>query len=116
MAAFLLMIYLIAPISWDHHLVFVLPALISALGLILQGTIRGKAAFAVAVPVLMLAWRYQMDARLFKKHWWTLLGFAQFYAVAALWIFFLVRLARTPSSAPKERGVSALVQALEPQT
>jgi hypothetical protein len=115
MAAFLLMIYLIAPISWDHHLVFVLPALIAALGLILQGTIRGKTAFAVAVTVVMLAWRYQMDAHLFKKHWWMLLGFAQLYAVAALWIFFLFRLARASSSAPEHPAIPALSHSLQPQ-
>src|SRR6185437_16093704 len=63
-AAFLLMMYLVAPISWDHHLVYVLPAAILALGFIVQAKIRGKAAFWLAVALCILAWRVELDVSL----------------------------------------------------
>ena len=113
-AAFLLMMYLVAPISWDHHLVYVLPAAILALGFIVQERIRGKAAFWLAAILCMLAWRVELDASLFQKHWWMLLGFVKFYAVAALWVFFLVRLARAPSRAAEESSAPVISQALQP--
>jgi hypothetical protein len=114
-AAFLLMMYLVAPVSWDHHLVYVLPAAILALGFIVERKIRGKAAFGLAVILCMLAWRVELDASLFKKHWWALLGFAKFYAVVALWIFFAVRLARASSGTSREYEVRAPANVLQPQ-
>src|SRR6185437_8020110 len=101
-AAFLLMMYLVAPISWDHHLVYVLPAAILALGFIVQEKVRGRAAFWLAVTLCVLAWRVELDVSLFQKQWWTLLGFVKFYAVAALWAFFAIRLARASSRVAEE--------------
>jgi Ca2+/Na+ antiporter len=114
-AAFLLMMYLVAPVSWDHHLVYVLPAAILALGFILEGRIRGKAAFGLAVILCMLAWRVELDVSFFKKHWWTLLGFVKFYAVAALWVFFVVRLARASFRTTEEYGLRAPANVLQSQ-
>jgi hypothetical protein len=114
-AAFLLMMYLVAPVSWDHHLVYVLPAAILALGFIVEGKIRGKAAFGLAVILCMLAWRVELDASLFRKHWWTLLGFVKFYAVTALWIFFVVRLARASSGTTEEYELRAPTNVLQSQ-
>jgi alpha-1,2-mannosyltransferase len=119
-AAFLLMMYLVAPLSWDHHLVFVLPSAFLALvfivnGLTVNGSLSGKAAFGLALILCVLAWRVPLDTPIFKKHWWTLLGFVKLYAVAALWIFFTVRLARTPSRVPDESVASLQSHSLQPQ-
>jgi hypothetical protein len=114
-AAFLLMMYLVAPVSWDHHLVYILPAAVLALGFILDRRIRGKAAVGLAVILCMLAWRVELDASLFQKYWWALLGFAKFYAVAALWIFFVVRLSRASSRTPEEYEIRESAKVLQPQ-
>jgi len=113
-AAFLLMMYLVAPISWDHHLVYVLPAAILALGFIVQEKVRGRAAFWLAVTLCVLAWRVELDVSLFQKQWWTLLGFVKFYAVAALWAFFAIRLARASSRVAEESSVPVMSQELQP--
>jgi hypothetical protein len=63
----------------------------------------------------MLAWRVELDVSLFQKYWWTLLGFAKFYAVAVLWIFFVVRLARASSGTPEEYEVREPANMLQPQ-
>lgn len=114
-AAFLLMMYLVSPVSWDHHMVYILPSAILALRFILNGTVRGKAAFGMAVILYVLSWRFQMDSSLFKKSWWTLLGFADFYAVAALWIFFTMRLAKTSPKVTEQSEVAVLSHSLQPQ-
>ena len=114
-AAFLLMMYLVSPISWDHHLVFILPAAILALRYIVEERIHARAALGLAAVLCLLAWRVQLDASLFQKGWWNLLGFVKFYAVAALWIFFSVRLARASSRVAEESPVPAMSQTLQPQ-
>jgi hypothetical protein len=96
-------------------LVYVLPAAILALGFILEGRIRGKAAFGLAVILCMLAWRVELDVSFFKKHWWTLLGFVKFYAVAALWVFFVVRLARASFRTTEEYELRAPANVLQSQ-
>lgn len=91
-AAFLLMVYLVAPVSWDHHLVFVLPSAVLALTLILNGAARGRTGTVLAIALCLIAWRMNLDLPLFSKHWWTLLASLKFYAVMALWVFFARRL------------------------
>lgn len=114
-AAFLLMMYLVSPISWDHHLVYILPAAVLALGYVVEERVRGKAVFGLAMILCLLAWRIELDASLFQKYWWTLLGFPKLYAVAALWVFFLVRMARASSGVAEESSIPVMSHALQPQ-
>jgi hypothetical protein len=93
-AAFLLLMYLVAPVSWDHHLVFILPSAALALVLILNGSPRGAVAILLGVALSLIAWRMNLDAPIFKKGWWSLLASLKFFSVAGLWVFFLQRLYR----------------------
>jgi alpha-1,2-mannosyltransferase len=91
-AAFLLMIYLIAPLSWDHHLVYIFPAGVLAISLLGSGQIQGKSSVIIAAALLLLAWRIPIDRLDITRSWWTLLMSAKLYPVIVLWLFFLHRL------------------------
>ena len=88
------MIYLIAPLSWDHHLVYVLPAAILAIRLLITRAIQGKLAVVITGTILLMSWRFPVDRLDLVNGWWTLLMSAKFYTVVALWVFFINRLAR----------------------
>ena len=91
-AAYLLMAYLVAPISWDHHLVYTLPAAVLAIRLIAVGAVPGKMAIAVAACLFLIAWRLPITLPLLTRGWWTLLLSAKLYPVLGLWAFFLARM------------------------
>ncbi len=108
-AAFLLMIYLIAPLSWDHHLVYILPAALLALKLIIEGSTSGKAAVVLGTALVLMAWKFPLDSPAFMHGWWTLLISTKFYAVMVLWIFFINRLRRSSTTleAPSDAGLES---------
>jgi hypothetical protein len=92
MAAFLLMIFLVAPLSWDHHLVYVLPAAVRAIRLIADGSTSRKAAFAVPLALFLMARKLPFDHPALMRGWRTLLISIKFYPVVILWLFFIGRL------------------------
>jgi len=94
LAAFVLMVYLVAPVSWDHHLVFVLPSALIALELLLNGLVRGETAITVSVALFLVATRMNLEAPMFQKQWWSLLASMKFLSVLGLWAFFASRLYR----------------------
>jgi Glycosyltransferase family 87 len=98
-SAFLLMIFLIAPLSWDHHLVYVLPAALLAISLIVNGSTGGKVAVTLAAALFLTAWRIPFDHPALMHGWWTLLISVKFYPVTVLWLFFVRRLHRSGSEA-----------------
>jgi alpha-1,2-mannosyltransferase len=97
-AAFLLMIYLIAPLSWDHHLVYIFPAGVLAISLLGSGQIQGKSSVIIAAALILLAWRFPVDRLDITRGWWTLLMSAKLYPVIVLWLFFLYRLHKMRSA------------------
>lgn len=98
-AAFLLLMYLIAPVSWDHHLVFILPAAALAIALILNGSVQGKLLPAMLVLALcLISWRMNLDSAMLKKGWWSLLASFKLFSVMGLWFFFVQRLHRSRNS------------------
>lgn len=84
--------YLVAPISWEHHLVFVLPAAIVALKLLLDSRERGVLELIVILAILLLAWRFPLWARVLKDGVLTLGISLKFYAVLCLWAFLSMRI------------------------
>jgi len=94
-AAFVLMVYLVAPVSWDHHLVFIFPATCLTLALMLNGEVRGKTGVVLGVALCLIAWRMNLDASLFTKRRWNLLGSTKFFSVMTLWAFYAQRLYRS---------------------
>ena len=117
---FLLTMFLVAPLSWEHHLVFVLPAICVALKQVsLTGERRGVALW-VAGAAFVIAWQFPLDAPLFNRHLFHLLLSLKFYAVVALWMYFAAYLWRSGHAAAlkhlaaaKERALRGMLQASE---
>jgi Na+/glutamate symporter len=81
--------FLIAPFSWDHHLVLILPAIFIA---IYEAWNR---KLYIALPVLLgtaffLALNFNFNNPSFREGWRTLLISAKLYAVAIIWLFFVL--------------------------
>jgi alpha-1,2-mannosyltransferase len=101
--SFLLMIFLIAPLSWDHHLVYVLPAAVFAIALLTTGRIATRQAAAVFGALLVIALPLPYNEEPLRHGWWTLVISIKFYGALTLWFFFVNRLrceATTPAANP----------------
>lgn len=93
-ALFLLTMYLIAPLSWEHHLVFVLPACFLALARILSVREGVWTTLWAAGAAFLIAWPVPMENAGLESHFFHLLLSLKFFAVVALWLFFAARLVR----------------------
>ncbi|MBA2433232.1 MAG: DUF2029 domain-containing protein [Chthoniobacterales bacterium] len=106
-AAYLLMIFLIAPLSWEHHLVYILPAAILAITLLMTQNVGRTTAVLLVAALCVIAWRVPLAEPQFGRGWWTLLISIKFYGVVVLWLFFVNRLrlagAATPAGLPARR-------------
>ena len=90
-SVWLLAMFMIAPISWDHHLVLILPAIYIAF----HEAFKRKWFFIL--PILaglayFLALNFDFNNPAFREGWRTLLISAKLYAVTILWLFFIVTL------------------------
>jgi hypothetical protein len=99
-ATFLLMIFLIAPLSWDHHLVYILPVAVLAISHLVDGSTSGKTAAALLVALFLMAWKIPFDHPALMRGWWTLLISIKFYPVVVLWLYFVTRLLHQSKAAP----------------
>lgn len=91
---YLFMIFLIAPVSWEHHFVYLLPSLVLILLMLLSGEIRGQWRWITAVSLCIIAWKLPFAEPWLKRGIWTLGISVKFYPAVALWIFFLVKTLR----------------------
>lgn len=98
MATYLLMIFLIAPLSWEHHLVYILPAALLAIHHLVTSQVRGAWAILLPAALALIAWRVPFNEPALTHGWWTLLISIKFYATMILWLYFLRRLARAGRS------------------
>jgi alpha-1,2-mannosyltransferase len=94
-ATVLLSIFLIAPLSWEHHLVFVLPAALLALVHMFRGRMSLPVAIVVGTAIGMIAWPLGFLFRLEGGGVMTLLVSMKFYGTVVLWLYFLSRLWQT---------------------
>lgn len=84
----LLAMFMVAPISWDHHLVLILPAIyISFLEAIRRKWYLWLIPLAGIAYFLALNFNFNDPA--YREGWLTLLISAKLYAVMVLWIFFM---------------------------
>jgi len=112
-ALFLLMIFLIAPLSWDHHLVYILPAAVLAISLLLRGEVPHPKAVAVIAALFLMAWHIPFDHPALMRGWGTLLISVKFYPVVVLWLFFVSRVSRRePALVPNDLPVPADLPAM----
>ena len=87
---FMLMMFLIAPVSWEHHFVYLLPSLIALIVLLMDGRITGHWRWIIALSLCLIAWRIPITDPALTHGWKTLLISAKFYPAVALFIFFLL--------------------------
>ena len=90
----LLSIFLVAPLSWEHHLVFVLPAAMLALIQITTGQTSLKIGIPVGLAVGLMAWPMPFLFQIEGHGLLSLLVSLKFFAVAGLWFYFVGRLGR----------------------
>jgi alpha-1,2-mannosyltransferase len=88
----LLMMFLVAPLSWEHHLVYALPAALFAIDFLLKGAARPPAALAALAALFVVAWELPRD------DWFPLHGVLglsnalKFFAALGLWLFVAKRM------------------------
>ncbi|MCK6567544.1 MAG: hypothetical protein DCC59_04660 [Chloroflexi bacterium] len=84
--------FLIAPVSWDHHLVFIVPAVAVLIYTLLHAD--GKFRFVVLgislVAAVALAFPYPYNSPDFREGFRTLLISVPLYLVGALWLNVVV--------------------------
>jgi hypothetical protein len=81
--------YLIAPISWDHHLVLVMPAIFVLLKSVLQTPRPWPALAALGIVGVFLALPFNSNNPAFRDGARQLLMSMQLYAVIVLWAMLL---------------------------
>lgn len=81
--------FMIAPFSWDHHLVLLLPAIYFAVYEILNRKMYSTLVLLAAIACF-LALNFDFNNPAFRAGWLTLLISAKLYAVTVLWLFFVV--------------------------
>lgn len=89
---FLLMMFLVAPLSWEHHLVYALPAALFAIHFLLTGRTRPLAALGALAALFVIAWELPRD------DWFQLQGVLglsnafKFFGALGLWLFVAGRM------------------------
>jgi hypothetical protein len=89
---FLLMMFLVAPLSWEHHFVYVLPAALFAVHFLLGGGVRGGRALAALAALFCIAWDFPRDEMYGIKGLLSVSNCVKFFAAFALWCFVALRL------------------------
>ena len=103
---FLLMMFLVAPLSWEHHLVYILPSALIAIYLLLYDSTQLTVKVVIIASLLIIALNLQRED---MYHMRKVLGFIipiKFYAVFVIWIFFVIKIRGL--LLPKEKGQAAL--------
>jgi hypothetical protein len=100
----LLSLFLIAPLSWEHHLVFVLPAALLALIHLLEGRLTVAAAIPVGLAAGLLAWPLTYVFQIRDEGALSLLISLKFFATVALWVYFMILLWRARSADQPAQG------------
>lgn len=90
MSLYLFAMFLIAPVSWEHHFVYLLPSLVLLLLMLLEGEVHGQWRWITALSLCLIAWRLPITAPWLTKGFATLAISAKFYPAVALWVFFVV--------------------------
>ncbi len=90
-ATFLAAMVLVSPLSWEHHLVFVLPSALVALRLVLQRPRSAVPIAVVGVSLFLLACRLPIWSERLQHGGWILLISIKLYAVLLLWGYLVVQ-------------------------
>ncbi|HEX7313917.1 MAG TPA: glycosyltransferase family 87 protein [Pyrinomonadaceae bacterium] len=91
-ALFLLMMFLVAPLSWEHHLVYALPAALFAIHFLLTGRTSLPAALGTLAALFVIAWDLPRDDTFPLKGVLGLSNALKFFAALGLWLFLANRM------------------------
>lgn len=89
---FLLMTFLVAPLSWEHHLVYALPAALFAIHFLLTRTTHPLAALGALAALFVIAWDFPRDDMYQLKGLAGLSNAVKFFAAFGLWLFVAKRM------------------------
>jgi alpha-1,2-mannosyltransferase len=103
LSLYLFTMFLIAPVSWEHHFIYLLPCLILVLLMLLSGEVRGHWRWIAALSLCLIAWRLPIFGDGLKKGPWVLLISAKFYPAVALWMFLSWQAWRLPKTRQESR-------------
>jgi alpha-1,2-mannosyltransferase len=104
---YLLMMFLVAPLSWEHHLVYVLPAALFAIHCLLKGPTRPATALGALAALCVLAWDIPRDDTFPLGGVLALSNAVKFFSALGLWMFVAKRMwdnLRTGSEPPAVAG------------
>lgn len=114
-ATYLQMMFLVAPLSWEHHLVFVLPSALLSINVLLKGGApRRMIVFALA-SLFVMAWDFPRDEMFLLGGILAVTNTLKFFAVYLMWAFCVWRLREdvregaepTPDPSPAAAAVAA---------
>lgn len=94
LSLWLVAMFAVAPLSWEHHLVFVLPAGVLALHFLIGGETRPRWGLGAGLAAFLIAWAPPLDAAVFKRGLLTLVISGELYAVLVLWVHLWSRARR----------------------
>ena len=97
MSLYLFMIFLIAPVSWEHHFAYLLPSLALILLMVVSGEVRGHWRWIAALSLCLIAWKLPIFEEWLRKGPWVLLISAKFYPAVALWLLLVIETLRLRS-------------------
>jgi hypothetical protein len=97
---------IVAPISWEHHYVFIVPACLVALRHVVSNPVQHTHRVLVILATFVIAFSFPFSRRLFAEGLYSLLVSVKLYAAILLWLFFVVTLWRLAMQRP-EPGTQA---------
>ncbi len=97
LSLYVIMMVLLAPLSWESHLVFAFPAVLLALHVLAQE--KGKPGWyaAVTIAACVISWPLPLDDPGLTRGLWTLLIPVKFYALLLIWLYLVRAVWRSQS-------------------
>ncbi|HWE96643.1 MAG TPA: glycosyltransferase family 87 protein [Tepidisphaeraceae bacterium] len=96
-SAFLVLTFLVAPLAWEHHLVYVMPAIVVAILIVYRDRSRGTGGRNLAIifaAACVIGWPLAIGKLPLPRLPQVLLVSLKLYAVLVVWAFLLLRLWR----------------------
>lgn len=86
-ATYLQMMFLVAPLSWEHHLVYVLPSALLAIRMLLRDGAPPLVLASVLASLFVMAWDFPRDDMYLLSGMLAASNTIKFFAVLLSWIF-----------------------------
>ncbi len=91
-ATYLQMTFLVAPLSWEHHIVYVLPSALLTIHMLVRDGARTRVLPAMLASLFVLAWDFPRDEMYMLSGVLAITNAIKFFAVFLLWGFCAWRL------------------------